>query len=303
MNNGKSPDTTPEEERQRLHAFADGELDGDQQLRAVEQIANDPTYAKQVLHQHQLKQACGRVMDSPTMRCPDTLRDQITAMADATETEIETETAHESLSATRPEQMAGDDQAVLARIGRWAAPLAVAATLFIGALVALNVMNNPGGGYTADGLITARLAETFGQRHTQCSLGQGVPAESQLFPADIDQLDDTLVQHVSQELDGAALDLSTLGYDYRIAGFCPLPRGDAVHVIYENPGGQSLSLWVKAYDQQPVLDPGVPYVPPRDHTATPMMVWREGDMVFYLVGDKMDDVRRAQPAIRLAVPL
>lgn len=280
---------TPQETNELLPAFADGELTAEQNLRVLEQMAADPTHTKQVLHQQQLKQACARVMDTPPTRCPDELRQQIVAMAQAQD--APPAAAYET-----------DDNPVLARIGRWAAPLAVAATLFIGAIVALNVISNAGG-YTSDGLITARLAETFGERHVQCALGQAAPQSTELFPADINQLDDSLVQHVGQELDGAALDLSTLGYNYKIAGLCPIPGGDSVHVIYENPQGQSLSLWIKPYDQHPVLDPGVPYIPPHDHTTQPMMVWREGDMVFFLVGDTMDDVRQAQPAIRLAVAL
>ncbi|MEO0514956.1 MAG: hypothetical protein AAF086_06635 [Planctomycetota bacterium] len=281
-----------EEAHHLFSAFADGELDAEQKLRVLELMAADPANTQRVLHQQQLKQACGRAMVSSAAVCPDELRQKITALADT-----------QAPAAAGP-ALSEDENPVLARIGRWVAPLAVAATLLIGALVALNVMNNPyGGGYTADGLITARLAETFGQRHVQCTLGQAAPGQTELFPADIDQLDKSLIQHVGQELDGAALDLSTLGYDYKLAGFCPLPGGDSVHVIYENPDGQSLSLWVKPYDQQPVLDPGVPYVPPHDHTTQPMMVWREGNMVFYLVGDTMEDVRQAQPAIRLAVAL
>lgn len=279
-----------EETHNLLLAFVDGELDAQQKLRVLELMAADPANTQRVLHQQQLKQACCRALDSPEMCCPEALRQAIAGLVDA---QSPAAASHASNPVANP---------VLARIGRWVAPLAVAATLFIGAMVALNVMNNPGG-YTADGLITARLAQTFGQRHIQCALGQAAPYQAELFPASIDDLDESLAQHVGQDLQGAALDLSTLGYDYRVAGFCPLPGGESIHVIYENPDGKTLSLWVKPYDQKPVLDPGVPYVPPHDHTAQPMMVWRDGNMVFYLVGDTMDDVRRAQPAIHLATAI
>ncbi len=279
-----------EEAHNLFAAFVDGELDTQQKLRVLELMAADPTNTQRVLHQQQLKHACGRVMDSPEMRCPDRLRQSIAGLVG-----VETPIAANYASSK-------DADPVLARIGRWVAPLAVAATLFVGAMVALNVMNSPGG-YTADGLITARLAETFGQRHIQCALGQAAPYQAELFPATIADLDKALAQHVGQELDGAALDLSTLGYDYQVAGFCPLPGGKSIHVIYENPEGKTLSLWIKPYDEKPMLDPGVPYIPPHDHTAQPMMVWRDGEMVFYLVGDTMDDVRRAQPAIHLATAI
>ncbi|MEM9883669.1 MAG: hypothetical protein AAF800_12215 [Planctomycetota bacterium] len=288
-----NPGTPPEESRELMPAFADGELDREQNLRALEQMAADPTQTRRVMHQQQLRHACGRVMDGgENHRCPDALRRQLETMTPADEAS-ETSAAAPS----RPD--------VLATIGRWATPLAVAASLLIVGFVGLNAFRNDasGGGYTADGLITASLASNFGRRHNQCALGEATPYGTDLFPAEITQLDDALVQHVGQEINGAALDLSILGYDYDVAGVCPLPGGDSVHVLYENPDGRTLSLWIKRYDGRPTLDPGVPYVPPSDHTDTPMMVWREAGMVFYLVGDTMGDVRDAQPTIRLASTL
>ncbi|MEO1237538.1 MAG: hypothetical protein AAFX76_12190, partial [Planctomycetota bacterium] len=151
------------------------------------------------------------------------------------------------------------------------------------------------------GLITARLAQTFGDRHEQCAMENQLPYANELFPATMSGLDRALADHVGPEIEAASLDLSSIGFDYRVAGVCPIPGKDAVHLIYENPQGQSLSLWIKGYDAEPVLDPGVPYFPPQGHTAQPMVVWREGDMVFYLVGDTMEDVQRARPEIRLAM--
>ncbi|MBB6430234.1 hypothetical protein HNQ40_002040 [Algisphaera agarilytica] len=284
---------TPQEAHELFSGYADGELNEEQSLRALEQMAADPANTKRVLHQQQLKQACGRIMDSQDMRCPDALRDKICSIANE-----HTQEQPAPTSASVQEH----DSPVIGRIGQWLAPIAVAATLFIGALVALSVMNS-NRGYHSDGILTASLAQTFGERHVKCSIGQSAPYDGQLFPAEIGQLDDSLVQHVGQELDGAALDLSTLGYEYKLAGFCPLPGDKSVHVMYENDKGQMLSLWIKAYDGKPTLDPGVPYIPPTDHTEQPMMVWREGDMVFYLVGDTMDDVKQAQPSIHLASAL
>ncbi|MEM9420041.1 MAG: hypothetical protein AAGA25_13460 [Planctomycetota bacterium] len=291
MSNGM----TPQEAHELFSAYADGELNEEQSLRALEQMAADPTNTKRVLHQQQLKKACGRAMDSQAMRCPDALREKICAMA-------EEHSATESPASSQLAESQAYDNPVIGRIGNWIAPIAVAATLFIGALVALNVMNN-NRGYSPDGILTASLANTFGERHLKCAAGKSSPYDTELFPAEVALLDDSLVQHVGQELDGAALDLSTLGYEYKVAGFCPIPGDKSVHVMYENPAGQMLSLWIKTYDGKPTLDPGVPYIPPQDHTEQPMMVWREGDMVFYLVGDTMDDVKQAQPAIHLASAL
>lgn len=286
-----------QEARKFLPAFADGELDVEQNLRVLEQMAMDPTNTKRVMHQQQLRRACARVMDDPELRCPEALREQIAALAEDTPQHGPADAGADSRSADETNSGGGG---VLATIGRWAAPLGVAAALLIAGLVFLQTTDPTDRGYTADGLISASLAQSFGERHVQCALGEQPPYQSELFPAELDGLDQALVQHVGQDLEGAALDLTSLGYDYEIAGFCPIPGGQSVHVIYQNPEGKALSLWIKPYDAQPTLDPGVPYVPPHAHGGRPMMVWREGDMVFFLVGDVMEDVRDAQPAIHLA---
>ncbi|MEM8738657.1 MAG: hypothetical protein AAGG38_09300 [Planctomycetota bacterium] len=291
-----------------LSAYADGELDLRESRQALDLLAEDPAHAKRVLHQQQLKQACSRAMDRPEMKCPDELRDQLRALADDTprlagsigDTGSAPETAPPAEAA--PAYDAAHGRPVLATLGRWAAPLAAAAALFLVATVGLNLYHaNRSSGYTSDGLITASLAQSFGDRHQKCSLGSEVPASSELFPGTLSELDRTLAEQVGPEIDGASLDLSSLGFDYQVAGVCPLPGQDAVHLIYENAQGQALSLWIKAYDGKPALDPGVPYFPPSEHAHQPMVVWREGNMVFYLVGDSMDAVKQAQPKIRLAV--
>ena len=302
-----------QEARKFLPAFADGELDVEQNLRVLEQMAMDPVNTRRVLHQQQLRRACARVMADPAVKCPDALRDRIADLAGTAERDTPagnparrpdagTASSGSEVSRTDPAFDGRDSRPVLATIGRWAAPLAAAAVLAVVGTVGLNAFRGASGvsDYTADGLITASLAEKFGSRHASCALGETSPYNAKLFPAEIDQLDESLAQHVGQELDGAALDLSELGYDYQVAGVCPVPGDNSVHVLYRNPDGKALSLWIKAYDGQPTLDPGVPYVPPQAHSERPMMVWREANMVFYLVGDVMDDVKNAQPAIHLA---
>lgn len=298
---------TSQEARKFLPAFADGELDVEQNLRVLEQMAMDPTNTKRVMHQQQLRRACARVMCRPETCCPDALRATLAALA-------EDAAGNESPPAARAAGGADDEAGggfsgdepgpVVGVIGRWVAPLAVAAALFIAALVALNIYNQNQNAtaadrYTADGLITANLASSFAKRHDQCALDPGAIMHAELFPADVDQLDDALVEHVDVAMRDAALDLSSLGYDYRIAGLCPVPGNEAVHVVYQNPEGRTLSLWIKPYDGQPTLDPGVPYFPPSEHTDHPMVVWRQDNTVFFLVGDRAEDVERARPAIHL----
>jgi len=44
--------------RKYLPAFADGELDVEQNLKVLEHMAMDPKATRRVMHQQQLKQAC-----------------------------------------------------------------------------------------------------------------------------------------------------------------------------------------------------------------------------------------------------
>ncbi|MEL7086898.1 MAG: hypothetical protein AAGL98_00400 [Planctomycetota bacterium] len=304
-----------QEARKFLPAFADGELDVEQNLRVLEQMAMDPANTKRVLHQQQLRQACARVMGDPAVKCPDTLRQQIAELGAAAEQDeagnVESRpdagadySGSDKLDSDTAPGTPYEGRPVLATLGRWVAPLAAAALLAVVGTVGLSAYRSQaGGGYTADGLISASLAERFGDRHTSCTLGEGMPAQTELFPAELDQLDESIARHVGPQIGGAALDLSSLGYDYQVAGLCPVPGDNAVHVIYKSADDRALSLWIKAYDGKPTLDPGVPYIPPQEHSGRPMMVWREADMVFYLVGDVMDDVKQAQPAIHLSTKI
>lgn len=298
-----SKELTSQEARELLPAFVDGELDEAQKLRVLEAMAADPSCTRRVLVQQQLRQACGRVLTSPSLRCPADLRQRIQAMAGDLQSD-------ESLPKPSVAPLGQSDRGpVLARIGRWALPLAVAAALGLAVLVTLNFSASraerlaEAGLYTADGLVTARLARQLSERHVQCAHGDDPLTPEGLAPiqpGDLVGLDAALVDHFDAELQNASLDLSSIGYDYQIAGLCPVPGDGAVHVIYENPDGRRLSLWIKPYDGQPMLDPGVPYVPPAAHAEHPMVVWRQANTVFYLVGETREEVQQARPAIRLA---
>ena len=49
-----------------VEAFADGELDVEQNLRVLEHMAMNPTATRRVLHQQQLRQAVERVIRQVT---------------------------------------------------------------------------------------------------------------------------------------------------------------------------------------------------------------------------------------------
>ncbi len=293
---------TPEE----LLACADGELDCVRQLRATESMARDPQVMSQVLHQQQLRLACARVLQKHDGPCPDALRQRIRDLCESCEAASPAPAPAAREAATPSADRRGG--AVVATLGRWLGPIAAAAAV---ALVLWAILppptapTNPGvyglenGGYTDDGLITAGLAHKFGERHDLCGQDPSRLLDRPLYPADVAELDDALTRRIGDQFAPASLDLSDLGYRFEQAGNCPLPGDRAAHLIYRNAADEVLSLWVKAYDGRPTLDPGVAYTPPRQHSGRPMVVWREADTVFYLVGDQPEAVQKARPMIGL----
>ena len=309
-----------------LMAGADGELSAERQLELSRAMGEDRQVWARVLQEQELRRACGRVLGRGAGRCPAALREAVgrllegegSAEGEGGETIVVGGTGGESLlgegGTASPVRERAGRPGVWARVGRWAGPMAAAAAV-AWVLWAVLPAERPGAGlaagrgegatagadgYTSDGLITAGLAQRFGQRHARCAADPSLLYDRELYPAELGPLTGVLGRRVGGELEGAALDLGEVGYRFDQAGSCTLPGRDAAHLIYRNARGQTLSLWVKAYDGRPTLDPGVAYRPPRAHSGRPMVVWREGQTVFYLVGDVSDDVQRARPAIHLS---
>ena len=303
------------EVRKYLPAFADGELDVEQNLRVLEAMAMDPTHTRRVLHQQQLRKACARVMDRPDCHCPDQLKQQIQTISSA-----ESPASPTAITATPTLTLAGTDAErskhtpttpapdVIARIGRWL-PAAVAAVLLIGALaVFFSPRANSG---MAFGLDEARLA-AFAGRHKSCSsdvtkLVPGIanPTNVAALPGTID---DYFVSQFGDEQTGhidTALDLSVLGYEFQRVGVCGLPGKNAVHVVYKAADGadhgKSLSLWIKPDA------PDLQLVPRRLYTAEaadgqPLLIWERNGRTYYLLGDAPDDARHAARALATGGP-
>ena len=113
------------ERRQRLMAYADGELTGVDKVSALEEMADDQEATRAVIHQTQLREAVARSMQDEAPAAPAALRDQLADMV-----------------ATEP----------IARIGtggtggagglsRWA-PAIAAALVVVGGVVFLNIVNS-----------------------------------------------------------------------------------------------------------------------------------------------------------------
>ena len=283
------------ESRKYLAAFADGELDVEQNLRVLEHMAINPTATRRVMHQQQLRQAVDRTIRNETPATPEALKQQIQKLMADTPV---TDQAAVTRGATRAQ-----DVSVLARIGRWV-PLTAAAIFFVAALVVQNLpeQNTP--------LLFPSIAQNpvpesqygmFVKRHLGCSRMVDKLMHTELFPQDLKALPASL----SKYLGGKAtpgLDLSSIGYEFYAVGECAVPGKQSVHLIYHaknDPTGQdALSLWMRRYSGLPAIEPDQAYYVEAGGSH-PLIVWRQGDMIYYLVGNSLTNTDRAAQKLRL----
>ncbi len=286
---------------QTLAAFADGELDGTQNLEMLKRVARDPSVAQRVAEHQKLRGAVAKAMNDPSMKAPAELRDKIMQMAQAQPAQSE-----QARRVTAPKPSAPPVPAtgspVLAVIGRWM-PAAVAAVLFIGAMVALNQAGSTGNDrlITSAQVLNASLVDQFGDRHFKCGRNISPMMGTDKFPQNLSALPGALSEYFDQPIDEEMLNLSSLGYKFDMAGLCILPGKGSVHVVYKSQAstGQTdtLSLWMRPFEQGSGIEPDKLYKAADPTENFPMLVWRQADMVYYLVGDSYDAVEKAFDAI------
>lgn len=293
---------TPNSINDLLSAMADGELDLREQPEALAKLAQDPQAAQRVACQQQLRQACAKAMDRPGMNCPDDLAAKLRAMgvedADAS-TATNTSPARESAPYAGPP--------VLARIGRWV-PAAVAAVLLIAAAVVYTASNPGGSGLTGfagqqASFLSVDQIDQFTGRHGDCSLDTDLVYESEKFgdATAFNQLPGKLADYFKTSTDGLRLSLDGIGYQYEIAGACTLPGKGSVHIVYKHKDhpDKAISLWVKpADDTHAGLKEGQVYANAGEDLMHPVIYWRQGGLLYYLVGDSIEDCDKAVKALR-----
>lgn len=280
----------------RLAALTDADpdatLDASARDAAAVDAGGDAALDERIAEQERLRGACARAMDGPEHRCPDELRARLTAA-----------TAEPARAAEPPPapQVAG-------RIGprRWVGALAAAALIAVSTVAVVGTLRTLRPGPTPTGVagvvqvLNDGQAAAFDGRHRVCGSDPTTLFQTERFPETLDGLDARLTDVIDASLGLARLDLSSLGFRYRGAGHCNVPGPGAVHVVYRNDTGQALSLWLRPDDGGLNLEPGRLYGPPADGPqAGRILVWRDGDVVLYLVGDLPGDVERAQPQLAL----
>ncbi|MEM9348529.1 MAG: hypothetical protein AAGB26_18320 [Planctomycetota bacterium] len=298
-------DNTPKTMDEMLLAMADGELDFSDQPQVLAKIAEDPKTAHRLAYEQRLKAACAKAMDGPEMKCPNELAGKLLELA--------AEPAKKTAPAetTAPKQSAPAPYAgppVIARIGRWV-PAAVAAVLLLAAGVLFSQASRTTGGLdpsTASSLPVETIQQ-FAGRHFDCAeRPDRLKNPSQFGSAsDFEQLPGVLGDYFDTSADKLSLNLDGIGYEYQLTGTCSMPGSGAVHIVYhkqDNPE-QSISVWIVAADNAKFgkLEEGRVYSEVGDNLLKPVIFWRDGGLLYYLVGDSIEDCDKAVQQLRRAI--
>jgi len=283
------------ESRKYLAAFADGELDVEQNLRVLEHMAINPTATRRVMHQQQLRQAVDRTIRNQAPPTPEALKQQIQKLAQ--------DTPVTGQATARGQTGRAQGASVLARIGRWM-PLAAAALFFVAALVVLNIAgrdSSAGFRQIAQNPIPKSQYGMFVKRHLGCSRMIDKLMHTELFPQNLKALPASLAKFLGGQAT-PGLDLSSIGYEFYAVGECNVPGKKSVHLIYhaknDPTGKDALSLWMRRYHGSPAIEPDQAYYVESDGPH-PLVLWRQGGMIYYLVGNSLANTDRAVQKLRL----
>lgn len=270
------------EVRKYIEAFADGELDVEQNLRMLEHMAMNPGATRRVMHQQQLRQAVDRALREATPPIPPSLRETIERLA--TEANRGDRAEARSRSSRR---------GIVARIGRWLP--AVAAAVLLGASVVLFVLSQPPAGDAP--LLETRHIQTAGlvARHAACSQQLENLHRADHFGTQIADIPGKVAEKFEMSQTIPVLDLSSLGYAFAGAGDCAAPGSPAVHLVYHADAGPgAISVWVRpAAERDRDIEAGKLYAAAPGKDQHPLLMWRRGEVIYYLIGDDADKVREA----------
>ena len=292
-------DNTPMTMDEMLRALADGELDFRDQPQVLAKIAEDPKAAQRLAQEQQLKQACAEAMDGPEMKCPEALAGELLAMAgDASK-----KTAAPPPAQPRQAEYAGPS--VIAKIGRWV-PTAIAAVLLLAAGVLFNQASNMSAGSDRGviGISDTQIKNLTG-RHFDCAeRPDRLKNPDQFGGKDFEQLPGKLGDYFKTDTNNLALNLDGIGYDYQLTGTCSLPGSGAVHIVYHKQANpeKSISVWiVPAKAEHDKLEEGRVYARVGDDLLRPVIFWRDGGLLYYLVGDSIEDCDKAVKELQQAI--
>lgn len=287
--------------RKYLAAFADGELDVDQNLRLLEHMKMDPNATARVAHQQQLRECVCRCMSTDCPPMPDLLKQSVVQMLEEPSVD-----EHEAVIARiRPYQ-------VTALLSSIAAAIAICLSLFMyfnqphvtpGFSVSEVAIENhiPGfSDYTAASILPVSQVDRFATRHTSCAQQISLLHHFASNPSNIEEMPKVISEHLGNQA-YPCLDLSNIGYQFAGAGPCKIPNDISAHLIYkstpESGKQETISLWIAPDDGTLDLVPDKVFRIRGPESQHPIITWRHNNLVYYIVGDTYMNIQKAYVAL------
>lgn len=284
-----------------LAAFADGELDVDQNLRLLEYMKMDPNATARVTHQQQLRDSVCRCMSADCSSMPDALKQSVIQMFES------------------PTQESVDENAVIARIPpyqvtAWLSSIAALVAITLSLMLYLNqphtnpsfanspvaaAQHMPGFNiYAAASMLPTAQVNRFVNQHVSCAEQISRLMHFANNPTSIEEVPKVVSDHLGMQ-SYPCLDLSSIGYKFAGVGPCHIPGNKAAHLIYKSTNPQAaayndtISLWIAPDDGSLNLAPNKVFRirgPESDH---PLITWRHNNLIYYMVGDSYPNVQKA----------
>lgn len=257
-----------------LAAFADGELDAAQTLAVLNYLHGRPELLEALRTQQRLRVAAERAIRVSSPPVPDEVRRRIEAMA----------VAQPPAAAAAPWRR------------RWVMP-AVAAALLVGGVLAgrfaFPPRTKPPVVATAD-VVPPTLVAHASRVHADCSrLGGAMHTAG--FPTELGGLAALVKSDLNSQ--DAHPDLSPIGFEFIGAGPCAAPLAGTAHLLYRSttPGHPRwMSVFVQPFSGQFALDQGKIYDLSGPRSPFPVLAWRTGRVVYFLIGDDPDATDRGR---------
>lgn len=289
---------TSRECKKYLAAFADGELDVDQNLRLLEHMKMDPNATARVAHQQQLRDCVCRCMSGDCPPTPDTLKQSLMQMLE----EPSVDASSDIIARIRPYQITAFLSSIAAAIA-----ICLSLYLYFHQPVLGPIGNEPQiaehipgfNDITAASIIPASQVERFGQRHDSCMQEITRLHEFASNPHQIQEMPKVISEHLGKQ-PYPCLDLSNIGYAFERAGPCNIP-GKAAHLIYKSTAPDSpndaISLWITPDSGTLNLVPDKVFRVRGPESEHPIIVWRHNNLIYYIIGDSYANIQKVYVAL------
>lgn len=273
-----------------IRIAADGEQDllSTEQRSRLDQLLASPENVARVEAEHSLRDAIARTHTNTAL--PDGIEQRLRARLALTENATPESGSEEA----GPERLAPQTRSH-SFWRRAAATLAVAAALVLGVVSIFNTgtPSTPGlpqnAGLTPQ-IVSARssAAHHVSNEHHNCvmsaerALAKGSVVAPEDLPVSVEQ-----IMGKSVDLDDLIFsDLSNVTFDW--AGPCSVPGPPSMHLSFDGPHGQQISLFIQRAHDKLALDPEVTYTAGSacGDEGPAVYIWTRHGLVYYLVSDQ-----------------